>query len=420
MKRDRWVAVIGLGFVGLPLVQLLVEKGYSVLGIDIDRRKISSLQEGRSYLSDFTDEEMKELIGKGTFIPTEGYEEVGRAEYIIIAVPTPLREREPDLTAVKAVFHTLHPYLRSGQTVILESSTYPGTTEEMVKRILEETGFQVGKEIFLGYSPERIEPGNDSFSLAKIPKVISGVTSECLGKVKELYGDLFETIVPVSSPKTAEFVKMLENGQRLVNISFINEINMLAHRLKVDVWEVIEAAKTKPYGFTPYYPSAGAGGHCIPVDPVYLAWSARREGMRLRMIEEASRVNELIPHFVMERAVELLEREGIPLEKAKVGVIGITYKKDVNDIRESAALKVVRLLQERGVEVEVHDPLYSEDLPRLPRFPWEGEKIRSFDLILILVDHSRIPWEELIRYGRLIYDTRNVTRRVHAPHVVRG
>lgn len=419
MKKERWIAVIGLGYVGLPLVQLSLNKGYSVVGIDIDRQKISSLLSGKSYLSGFSDGEMKEMLNSGRFRPTDHYGDVEKAEFILICVPTPLKEKEPDLTAVKSVFRSLKPHLHEGQTVILESSTYPGTTEDVVRPMLEETGLKVGKEIHLGYSPERIDPGNRAYPLEKIPKVVSGITPACLRKVEEIYASLFETIVPVSSCRTAEFVKMLENSQRLVNISLINELNVLAHRLNIDLWEVIEAAKTKPYGFTPYYPSAGAGGHCIPVDPLYLVWAAMKEGVRLTMIEEAERVNDLAPHFIVANVREILRLRNIPFRDAKIGVIGITYKKDVNDIRESAALKVVYLLQEEGMKPAVYDPLYPDELPGISRLPWAEESFRSCDLMLILVDHSQIPWAEVVRMSRLVFDTRNVTRGMEAPHVIR-
>lgn len=419
MNKERWVAVIGLGYVGLPLVRLLIDKGYQVTGIDIDEGKIKALLAGKSYLSDFTDQEIDRLMQGGHFLPTGDYREVEKAEYILICVPTPLEEKKPDLTAVKAVLRSLQVHLHEGQTVILESSTYPGTTEEVVKPILEESGLMVGEKIFLGYSPERIDPGNRAYPLEKIPKVISGVTGACLTKVEALYGSLFEETVPVSSPRTAEFVKMLENSQRLVNISLMNELNMLARRLRIDLWEAIEAAKTKPYGFTPYYPGTGAGGHCIPVDPLYLVWAAMKEGMRLTLIEEADRINDFTPHFVAAGAAELLRQAGAP-SPAKVGVIGMTYKKDVNDIRESSALKVVHLLQERGLDVWAYDPVYTAEIPGVRRLPLGEESLRSCDLTLILVDHSGIPWEDVVRWSRLVFDTRNVTKGMEAPHVVRG
>ncbi|NGQ95717.1 nucleotide sugar dehydrogenase [Brevibacillus sp. SYP-B805] len=413
------IAVIGLGFVGLPLVQLFASKGYHVTGIDIDQEKIAMLRAAKSYISDISDQEIGIMTNSGLLDVTSDYAAAAGVDTIIICVPTPLRNREPDLSYIFHAVQQLKPYLKKGQLLVLESSTFPGTTEEYVKPLIETDALTVGETIFLGYSPERIDPGNKMVSIADIPKVISGVTPQCLQKVKQLYDSVFKQTVPVSSPKVAEFVKMLENSQRLINISFINEVNLLANKMNVDLWEVIEAAKTKPVGFTPYYPSAGIGGHCIPVDPFFLAWIGMREGVPLTMIHQAGFINEMIPHFIVSSVVQELTVRGKPLEEAHVGVIGLTYKKDVNDIRESASLKVIELLLDRRVTVSVHDPVFVGELPfDLKTFSLEPNELGVFDIVLILVDHSGLPWEGIVKHSRCVIDTRNVAPQLPGAHVV--
>lgn len=420
MKTGQSIAVIGLGFVGLPLSQLFVKKGHKVFGIDVDQQKISQLHKKTSYLTDLQDADVAEMMDSGRFIPTDDFSHIKEVQAIIICVPTPLINKEPDLSYVRSAIRDITPFLQKDQLIVIESSTYPGTTEEMIKPMLEKLPFTLGKNLYLGYSPERIDPGNDLLSIETIPKVISGVTDECLSQLKNLYSTVFQELVPVSSPRVAEFTKMLENSQRLINISFINEINLLANKMKINLWEVIEAAKTKPVGFTPYYPGPGVGGHCIPVDPFFLTWVGMREGVPLTMIHHAGFINELIPHFITNHVVNQLEQLSIALEEAHVGVIGITYKKDVNDIRESAALKVVQLLLERQIKVSVCDPVFKGTLPnQLSRFEITEEECRQFALLLILVDHSQMNWDDVVRFGSRIIDTRNVITDPLPPHVVR-
>ncbi|WP_245590518.1 nucleotide sugar dehydrogenase [Aneurinibacillus terranovensis] len=417
---EKKIAVIGLGYVGLPLASMLVKSGHQVVGIDIDSKKVESLYAKKSYLSDITDSEIGELIDSGRFAATVDYAQVSAVTYVIICVPTPLRNKNPDLSYIHSAIHHIRAFLRPGHVIVLESSTYPGTTEDYVQPLIETDSLQVGKTIYLGYSPERIDPGNKDISVESIPKIISGVTPGCLKQIHHLYSNVFRTVVPVSSPRVAEFAKMLENSQRLINISFMNEINILANKMKVNLWEVIEAAKTKPMGFTPYYPSAGIGGHCIPVDPFFLSWIGMQEGVPLTMIHQAGLINEMIPHVVVSHVVHELGRRNIPMVNAKVGVIGLTYKKDVNDIRESAAVKVVELLQNRRIHVSVHEPVYQGNLPKAAaHFDITQEGLSQFDIVLILVDHSNIAWEDVARYGRCVIDTRNVTDGLPGDHIVR-
>lgn len=420
MSSHPSIAVIGLGFVGLPLVHLFQKKGYQVIGIDIDPDKISMIQQKKSYISDLQDMDIAEMVESGRLQVTTEYSAIQAADAIIICVPTPLRSKEPDLTYIFHAVQQMKPHVKEGQLLVLESSTYPGTTEDYVRPLIETDQLIIGKTFFLGYSPERIDPGNKTVSIADIPKIVSGVTDECLKRLRQLYDTVFARTVPVSSPRVAEFVKMLENSQRLINISFINEVNLLANKMDVNLWEVIEAAKTKPVGFTPYYPSAGIGGHCIPVDPFFLAWIGMREGVPLTMIHQAGLINEMIPHFIVNRAVQELTKKQVALSEARIGIIGLTYKKDVNDIRESASLKVIELLLDRRMNVSVYDPIYQGDLPfeQIAAFSLEEKSLRSFDLVIVLVDHSGMDWKSVIAHSRSIIDTRNVIPRTAGTNVI--
>lgn len=419
MSNYATVAVIGVGYVGLPLACALADRGHRVIGVDVNAEKVAMLNRGESFLADVPDAHLAGLIQKGKLAATADFGAVREADAIVICVPTPLSNKEPDLTYVNAAVDGIAPHLRRNQLIVLESSTYPGTTEEKVKPRLEAEGWRIGHDLFLAYSPERVDPGNKTYALPDIPKIVSGVTEQCLARVKELYGGIFRQIVPVSSPKVAEFAKLLENSQRLVNISFINEISVLAHRMGVDIWEIIEAAKTKPMGFTAYYPSAGAGGHCIPVDPYYLTWVGFRQGVPLMMIQQAGWVNDMMPHFIAEEIVRHVRRN-VPEGELRIGVVGVTYKKDVPDLRESAALKVIRLLGEQGVRCLVYDPVYRGELPDgLARFQPEPEELARLDAVAIMVDHSAAPWERIVRHSRCVIDVRNATAGIEAPNIIR-
>ncbi|KIL41616.1 UDP-N-acetyl-D-glucosamine dehydrogenase [Gordoniibacillus kamchatkensis] len=408
------IAIIGLGYVGLPLARLFVENGHFVYGIDADSKKIQKLINRQSYLSDFTTKDIKLLFTNYKFHVGDSYDVVSAADVIIICVPTPLdRDSMPDLTYVKSALQSIVPYLREGHLIITESSTYPGMTQEELLPLVESGGLVVGKNVFLAYSPERIDPGRYQ-NLRDIPKVLGGVSETCTTLAKELYESIFERVVVVSSPKVAEFTKILENCQRLVNISFMNELAMMAEKLDVNLWEAIDAASTKPYGFTPYYPGPGIGGHCIPVDPLYLSWKAKQRGFDLKFVELAHEINESMPDYVVQRVRACLSGSK-PLQASSVFVIGVTYKRDVNDLRESRAVTIVGKLLELGVQVNFHDPYINEievGGRKLKGVALTKRYIQRHDCVLILTDHSRIPYDSIAAYSRLVIDTRNATKHI--------
>lgn len=415
------VAVIGLGYVGLPLALLIAKKGYQVFGIDVDKRKIDTLKQKKSYLPDLHDDMIVEAVESGQFYAVSDMEKAGEAEAIIICVPTPLTSyHTPDLTYLQAAAQALGEQLKQDQLVVLESSTYPGTTKEVLQPILEKTsGLRVGKDFHIAYSPERIDPGNKSYTVEEIPKLVSGLTDACGDRIEDLYSQIFQRVVRVSSPEVAEMAKILENSQRLVNISFINEIAQICDQMNIDVWEVIDAAATKPFGFTPYYPGPGIGGHCIPVDPLYLQWKSRSYGTESQFIGLSEKVNRAMPHIVAGKISELLD--GVP--NPKVLLYGVAYKKDVNDVRESPALDLITILHEQGVKVDYHDP-YIDEI-RLTEGTMHSveltvEKIQEADCVIILTDHTGIPVELIVKHAQRVFDTRNATTAVKdVAHVYR-
>ncbi len=403
------LGVIGLGYVGLPLAALFAKVGHQVHGIDIDAHKISLLRSHVSYLSDMTDADIRELFETGRFHAESSFEAASQVDVIVLCVPTPLDQNgSPDLTFLLGAVHSIVPHLRQGQLIVLESSTYPGTCEELVKPILESTGKVVGRDLHFAYSPERIDPGS-GWELHRIPKVIGGFTPACAEFAKRLYDTAFDETVVVSSLKTAEMTKLLENSQRFVNISLMNSMLKVARELNVSLWEAIRAASTKPFGFTPYYPGPGIGGHCIPVDPLYLLWKAREHGYELPFIELSRQTNEEMPHYTVERLREALGSES--LEQATVLVIGVTYKKDVNDLRESAALKVISILRKVGADVSFYDP-YIQEVSlggyAIPFVPLTAEHVKAFDCVVILTDHSNVPYEWIAEHASVLLDTRHV------------
>ncbi|MCM2675028.1 nucleotide sugar dehydrogenase [Alkalicoccobacillus plakortidis] len=413
------IAVIGLGYVGLPLASLFHKSGYHVTGIDVDKRKIESLENGKSYLSDYTDKEIIKLTSSKRFVFTDSFEAIESVEAVILCVPTPLRNhQDPDLSYLEAAAKAMLPHLRIGQLVVLESSTFPGTTEDILVPLLEQSGLRVGEEIFLGYSPERIDPGNQDYSLHEIPKVVSGVTKKCLKIAEKIYGKAFKSLVPVDSTRVAEMTKILENTQRLINISFMNEMSRICHELKIDIWQVIDAASTKPYGFTPYYPGPGIGGHCIPVDPLYLKWKANQENLDTPFIDLAKQVNDAQPSYVVERLEQAL---GYPEKAPRILLMGLTYKKDVNDVRESVSIPVMERLINRGWTVDFHDP-YIKDIQilgkkyRSVRFIYDN--LANYDAAVILTDHSQLDYDGLVKHSNLVLDTRNRIKK-EFDHVIR-
>jgi UDP-N-acetyl-D-glucosamine dehydrogenase len=410
------IAIIGLGYVGLPLARLFLQHGHTVFGIDLDERKIDKLAKRQSYLSDFTRGDIREMFALNRFQVGTSYALASEAQAVIICVPTPIDEHaQPDLTYVRGAVSGLLPHLRKEQLVVLESSTYPGTTEEELLPIIESQGFKVGRDIYLAYSPERIDPGQNRIALRDIPKVVGGVTPACTRLAGEIYGSVFSQIVGVSNPRTAEMTKLLENYQRFVNISLMNDLLLLCRVMDISLWEVVDAAATKPYGFTPYYPGPGIGGHCIPVDPMYLLWKANKYNIELPFIELSHRINERMPEYVLEQIERSLPNS---LSDSSVFVIGVTYKKDVNDIRESSALRVMELLQQRGVKLSFYDP-YVEELTVsgsvMTRTPLTARQVKGHDCSLILTDHSNVPYALLAEHAPLVLDTRNTFGRSQKP-----
>ncbi|KZE06540.1 UDP-glucose dehydrogenase [Bacillus mycoides] len=412
MSASSKVTIIGLGYVGLPLAVLFAERGHAVLGLDKDTRKIESIIKGESYIPDVSSNVLQNLLNERKLIvntPDKGVAEFQNSEYVIVTVPTPINEnKEPDLSALVSASHYIQQHLQEGQTFIFESSTYPGTLEEVIIPIISQAGKKVGEDYYIGYSPERIDPANSQYSVETIPKVISGQTEQCKQKVQDLYSTIFDVVVPVRSPKVAEMCKLFENIQRLVNISLVNELNILCESLNINFYEVLEAASTKPFGFTPYWPGPGIGGHCIPVDPLYFQWRIRKAGVISQLIEAAHVINEEMPAKIIGKV------KGVVQSPATVLIVGIAYKKDVNDLRESPALPIIQLLIKEGYKIEYHDPYISTAKigdTLYQSVPLDEQRIKQADCILIVTDHSSIDWNLFKGIERLI-DTRGIVKKV--------
>lgn len=414
------VGVIGLGYVGLPLVQAFARAGFPVVGFDIDPEKVRTLAAGHSYIGHISAEKIRSLLD-ARFEPTTDFSRLAEMDAILICVPTPLTEsREPDLSAVVGTAETIARHLRRGQLVVLESTTYPGTTEDVVRPVLEQSGLGAGADFHLAYSPEREDPGNPKHTAANIPKVVGGIDAPSLELAAELYGQVVVQVVRVSSTRVAEACKILENTYRAVNIALVNELKMLFDRMGIDVWEVIRAASTKPFGFQPFYPGPGLGGHCIPIDPFYLTWAARHYGFATRFIELAGEINTAMPGYVVSRVMEYLNEHGKPLSGSSILVLGVAYKRDVDDPRESPSFVIMEELLARGARVSYNDP----HVPRLPKMrrhalrmdsvALTAEVLAAHDCVLILTDHSAYDWPWIVEHARLVVDTRNATRDVQS------
>lgn len=407
------VGVAGLGYVGLPLILSFAEAGFKVLGLDVDDGKVRALGEGRSYIGHIKGERIQRAVASGRLAATTDFRRSPEADALIICVPTPLSEyREPDLSFVKGTLASLAPHLRPGQLLSLESTTYPGTTEEVLRPAVEARGLTIGRDFFLVYSPEREDPANPSFDTKTIPKVIGGATPACLKVGQALYGQVIARLVAVSSTQAAELTKLLENIYRAVNIGLVNELKAVADRMGLDIFEVINAAATKPFGFTPFYPGPGIGGHCIPIDPFYLTWKARAYGLHTRFIELAGEVNRAMPRYVVDKLIMALNDRGRALKGAKVLALGVAYKKNVEDMRESPSLDVMKLLQDMGAEVAYSDP-HVPVFPKTRRFHFDlrsveltPETLPSFDAVMMLTNHASFDLGLIARHSRLIIDTR--------------
>jgi UDP-N-acetyl-D-glucosamine dehydrogenase len=422
-RREARCGIIGLGYVGLPLGLEFARAGLRVTGIDVDTRKIEALRAGRSYIVDTSDGEITEQVKAGRFTATDDFSVIRDLDTVNICVPTPLRKtKDPDLTYVVSAVNEIRRYLRPGQLIILESTTYPGTTEEVVQPALETSGLQVGKDFHLAFSPERIDPGNKRFNTRNIPKVVGGVTPLCTEVAAALYAASVETVVPVSSTRVAEMVKLLENTFRSVNIGLVNEIALMSNALGIDVWEVIDAAKTKPFGFMAFYPGPGLGGHCIPIDPFYLSWKAKMNGYEARFIELAGHVNEGMPRFVVEKVTDALNRHRKSVHGSHVHVLGVAYKAGVNDLRESPALNVMKLLHEKGAILSYTDPYIPairEEGLELDALPLKNGTLAGVDCVVVLTDHREIDYPAVARTVPLVVDTRNVLKGYVGENVIR-
>ncbi|MEK6546119.1 MAG: nucleotide sugar dehydrogenase, partial [Nitrospinota bacterium] len=428
--KNAAIGVIGLGYVGLPLVREFHMAGFNVKGFDIDQQKVDMLNKGKSYIKHIPSKNIKKLISDGHFTATTDFSNLKKQDCIIICVPTPLNEhREPDLSYVFKTTRIIARYLCKGQLIILESTTYPGTTDEDMRKILEETGFVAGKDFYLAFSPEREDPARKDFTTYTIPKVVGGYTGNCLKLAKALYDSIVIKTVPASSTKVAEAAKLLENIYRAVNIALVNEMKMLFDKMGIDIWEVIEVAKTKPFGFEAFYPGPGLGGHCIPIDPFYLTWKAREYDFQTRFIELAGEINTNMPLYVVNKVADALNARGKSIKGSKALILGLAYKKDVDDMRESPSLKLIKLLQDRGARVDYNDPF----IPKTPKLrhydikmssvPLTEKNLKKYDCILIATDHSSYDCDFIARHSRLIVDTRNVMNgvtNVKANHIVKA
>jgi UDP-N-acetyl-D-glucosamine dehydrogenase len=421
LAKKAVVGVIGLGYVGLPLVLRFCEEGFHVIGFDVDSEKVTKLRHGKSYLKSIPSSRVSPFIQQNFLKVTDDFSLLSRPDCILICVPTPLTEKmEPDLQYIEKTTDAIRNRLRRGQLIVLESTTYPGTTEELLLPRLESTGLRVGKDFYLGFSPEREDPGNKRFSTAQVPKVVAGVTPSCLQIVGTLYRQVIQKVVPVSSPRAAELTKLLENIYRSINIALVNELKMLADRMGIDIWEVIEAASTKPFGYAPFYPGPGMGGHCIPIDPFYLSWKAKEYDFTTRFIQLAGEINVSVPYYVVSKTMDALNERRKSVKGADVLILGVAYKKDVDDARESPALAIMEILRNKGARIFYHDPF----IPVMPSFrkyhfklkssPLTEKLLRKMDAVIVVTDHSPIDYRWVVKHSALVVDTRNVTKTVKA------
>lgn len=416
-QREAKIGIVGLGYVGLPLAVAFAQEGFQVIGLDVNPGKVKTLNEGTSYIGDITTEELRPLVEAGRLTATTDFEALRAADAISICVPTPLRKtKDPDMSYVIESVEAIAQIAHEGMLIVLESTTYPGTTEEIIVPKLLQNGFEVGENIFVAFSPERIDPGNQKFNVRNTPKVVGGVTPQCTRIVESLYATIVETVFPVSSPTAAEMVKLLENTFRAVNIGLVNEVALMCEKLGVNVWEVIEAANTKPFGFMPFYPGPGLGGHCIPIDPHYLSWKLKTLNYTARFIELASEINTGMPVHVVNKVMTALNDDCKSVKGSRVVVLGVAYKRDVEDVRESPALDILGLLRARGAQVVYHDPhvpslrLEHEGEVTLESVAYDDALLEEADAVVIVTDHSSYDWQHVVDHSKLVIDTRNALK----------
>ncbi len=422
-SKTARVGIIGLGYVGLPLAIAVSDAGFSVVGIEVDKEKALKINGGESYIPDVEPSAVKKAVDEGRFSATTDFSAIKELDIISICVPTPLSEmHEPNISYVRSAANEAGKYLKSGQLVILESTTYPGTTEEAVLPILEESGLTVGKDFYLAFSPERVDPGNKTYGIHNTPKVVGGITPECTDLARAFYSQFVQLVVPVSSTRVAEMTKLLENIFRSVNIALVNELMLLSDRMGINIWEVIEAAASKPFGFMPFSPGPGLGGHCIPIDPFYLSWKARQYDFHTEFIELAGKTNESIPYYVVSKVSQALNSHKKSINGAKVLVLGLAYKKNVGDTRESPAIKIISLLEKLGAEVATHDPFVDQEIIGTKTYKSVAltpDIISESDCIVIVTDHTNVDYNMVADNAKLIVDTRNKLKNFAGSHIVR-
>ncbi len=417
-RREAILGVIGIGYVGLPLAVEFARQGYRVYGVDVNQGKVDLLNQGTSYIPDIPTEVIAGLVSEGRLSATTDYSILEDVDAICICVPTPLRKtKDPDMSYIIGAADEIARYSHAGQLIVLESTTYPGTTDELIVPTLARNGFEPGRDVFICFSPERIDPGNETYLVKNTPKVIGGVTPDCLEVGRALYSKAIDTVIPVSSTRAAEMVKLLENTFRSVNIGLVNEMAIMCDKLDVNVWEVIEAASTKPFGFMTFYPGPGLGGHCIPIDPLYLSWKLKALNYNARFIELASEVNSNMPVYVVGKVMDALNEVRKTVNGAEILVLGVAYKRDIDDVRESPALDVIRLLEERGATVSYNDP-YVADLHHeridLTSVELTDEALRASDCVVVVTDHTRYDWDHIANTAAIIVDSRNALKRVES------
>lgn len=428
MSNSFDVCVIGLGYVGLPLCLQFAKNGSAVLGLDIDQAKIDSINGGKSYIHHISSESIAEQVGSGRFFASTDFAKVSLAKAVVICVPTPLnKNREPDISYIIKTGEAIAPRLKAGQLVVLESTTYPGTTDEDLREVLEKgSGLKAGRDFHLAFSPEREDPGNPNSKVAEIPKVVGGMTPGCLDRAVALYSRAVKTVVPVSSCRAAEATKLLENIFRSVNIALVNELKTVYAAMGIDIWEVIEAAKTKPFGYMPFYPGPGLGGHCIPIDPFYLTWKAREYGQATRFIELAGEINTQMPHLVVRKVIDALNSVRKPISGSRILLVGLAYKANVDDLRESPGFILMDLMKHSGAEVSYYDPYIPVIGPTREHAPWAGvasvawdqATLRKFDAALISTAHANVNYQQLVDWVPLTIDTRNATNRLKSTNPI--
>jgi UDP-N-acetyl-D-glucosamine dehydrogenase len=422
-RKDFTAAVIGLGYVGLPLAIEYADAGIRVIGIDSDGAKIRALRSGNSYVDDVPSESIRGAVENGLLRVTSDYSALAEADTVNICVPTPLRKtKDPDLSYVVTAAEQVAKYIHRDMLIVLESTTYPGTTDELLVPMFEERGFTVGKDIFLAFSPERVDPGNPQFSTKNIPKVVGGATPQCTKMAAALYTGVMERVHPVSTATVAEMVKLLENTFRSVNIGLVNEIALMCSRMGIDVWEVIDAAKTKPFGFMPFYPGPGIGGHCIPLDPFYLSWKAKQFGFEARFIELAGVINGQMPHFVVGKVIDALNRVKKSVNGARVLILGVAYKKDISDVRESPALDILQLLARKGARLsycDPHVPVLDEHGIRMKAEPFSPTTLKKADCVVVVTDHSDFDYRLVARESKVIVDARNALKGKNGGKIIK-